>query len=104
MADRYADLPVVGHGRPHRTTAARRVWLDRLNALAVGDAVDVLLDDGRIVRTAIRVAGATSIGRPETAMVWLRGISGGYAAGRVRTAGGWWGEPGVTQVPEVAGG
>lgn len=92
MTDRYADLPVVGLGPQYARTDASPAWRRRLSGLAVGEEVDVLLDDGRIVRTTLRAVDRD--GLLERAgpwwVVWLVGFGASYAAGRVRPAGGWW--------------
>ncbi len=87
-------LPVVGTGPKHAETRARRVWLGRIAALPVDAEVDVLLDDGMIVRTTLRAGLDRMTG---LAVVWVHGIPGPYAAGRVRPANGWWRTPGCSR-------
>lgn len=72
------DLPVVGYGP---------MWYDGTEApspppLPVGAKVDVLLNDGRVVRTVVRVA-------PCCGAVWLHGIQGSTRITRVRAPDGW---------------
>lgn len=91
-ADRFGHLPVVGHGPKFRDAGKiNGAQLAYLDALAVGDSVDVLLDDGRIVRCVLRHRTTTVGSSPA---VWLEGISGSYAAGRARVVGGWLNTPG----------
>lgn len=79
-------LPVVGHGQEHHTTDVSTYWRRKLGALAAGDIVHVLLDDGRIVESTVRWLRLPISDR---CCVWVHGITGSYAAGRVRTPGGW---------------
>lgn len=86
-------LPVVGHGPRHHTTDAARRWRDRVMALPVGAPVDVLLDSGHIVRTSLRLAQRRhreGWRRRADLQVWVAGITGSYADGRIRPADGWW--------------
>lgn len=85
-------LNVVGSGPKFHSTSLAKRWRDRLSGLAVGGEVDVLLDDGRIVRTRIRGLRKDGDGRLDGSRccVWVEGITGSYAAGRVRPADGWW--------------
>jgi hypothetical protein len=54
-------------------------------ALRPGDTVEVLLDDGRVVRTRVRDPGPWEMGG-HTWMVLLEGFVGGYNLGRCRPA------------------
>lgn len=64
---------------------------------AVGERVDVLLNDGRILRT--RVARS-----PYCGGVWLDGVRGHVRVTRVRAPGGWAPVSGVTYTVEVPDG
>ena len=83
---------VVGHGPKFHTTNLSRTWRGRLSALGIGSSVDVLLDNGDIARTQIRALSKDAAGRVNgnRCCVWVEGIVGSYAAGRVRPADGWW--------------
>lgn len=86
-------LPVVGRGPRHRATGSARRWRDRVMALPVGAPVDVLLDSGHIVRTSLRFAPQHRWEgwlRRADLQVWVTGITGSYADGRIRPADGWW--------------
>ena len=83
-----AGLPVIGHGPDHAKTEVAARWLRRLRALELGALVDVLLDDGRVVRSSLRVPVPSDHDGPRC-LCWVVGIRGSYAAGRVRPAGGW---------------
>jgi len=80
------DLPIVGHGPPHHRTDVSGYWRRKLATLYPGDAVHVLLDDGRIVEGVIR---GLRLPVTDRCCVWVHGIRGSYAAGRIRTPGGW---------------
>jgi hypothetical protein len=56
-----------------------------LLALAPGDAVEVLLDDGRVVRTRVRGPGPWELGG-HAWVVLLHGFRGGYNLARCRPA------------------
>lgn len=86
MNESTISLPVVGHGPKHHSTDTSPYWRRKLGALDPGDIVHVLLDDGRIVEGVIR---GLRIPVNDRCSVWIGGIRGSYAAGRVRTPGGW---------------
>jgi hypothetical protein len=99
--DPYAHLRIVGHGPKFASTDAAKFWRRRLAAMLIEDDVDVLLDDGRIVRTPLRALNREALLRPDggsRCVVWLDGITASYAAGRVRPAHGWWRTPGCKRV------
>ncbi len=99
--DPYAHLTVVGHGPKFASTEAPTIWRRRLADLLLEDDVDVLLDDGRIVRTLLRALNREALLKPggqNRCVVWLDGITASYAAGRVRPANGWWRTPGCKRV------
>ncbi len=81
-----SDLPVIGRGPSYRPCKLERAWARKLEALDIGATVDVLLDDGRIVRTTIRAMTRPVDGR---CSMWVEGIAGSYAVARVRPEGGW---------------
>jgi len=94
---------IVGHGPPfERTTKPLRAWRARLEALAPGAEVDVLLDNGEIVRTTMRGTRLREMARHRTPQlqVWVHGIVGSYAASRIRPAGGWWRTRGCQRVAQ----
>lgn len=81
----------VGQGPPHGLTkwrnlspAVRRA----IEAMRVGDPVDLLLDGGTIVRSTVRHPMTTSTGRHKQRSVWVAGVSSSYAAARARPPGG----------------
>ena len=92
-------LFVVGTGPTFR----RMVWSEltrqereQLERVAAGDVVDVLLDDGRIVRTTARYPMVDQGERRLRQRTFhLVGIRGRYAAERVRLPGGWRRKAGV---------
>lgn len=55
---------------------------------AVGDRVDVLLNDGRLLRTRVERS-------PYCGGVWLAGVRGHVRVTRVRAVGGWVGVNGI---------
>jgi hypothetical protein len=86
-------LFVVGLGpamRPNVWSSLTRREREQLARVGEGDVVDVLLDNGRIVRT---VANCPMVdqgnGRLRQRTFHLRGILGAYAAERVRVPLGW---------------
>lgn len=80
-------LPCIGRAHTFGRTAANRYWRKRLTQLEVGAVVDVLLDCGDVVRTTLRYR--VTPGHLVRCQVWVEGIVGSYATGRVRPAGGW---------------
>ncbi len=92
-------LFVVGTGPTFR----RMVWSEltrrereQLERVSAGDVVDVLLDDGRIVRTTARHPMVDEGERRLRQRTFhLVGIRGRYAAERVRLPGGWRRKAGV---------
>lgn len=80
-------LPCIGQAQAFAPTRANRYWRKRLTQLEVGAVVDVLLDCGDVVRTTLRYRVAP--GSLVRCQVWVVGIVGSYATGRVRPAGGW---------------
>lgn len=83
-----AELPVIGLGPTFAKTEVPARWMARLRALELGALVDVLLDDGRVVRSRLRATVPTDHNGPRC-LCWVIGICGSYAAGRVRPAGAW---------------
>lgn len=76
--EHLVGLLEVGRGpakRPERDGDPVRDW-------RVGETVDALLDDGRVVRAKVRVASAFGA-------VWLEGIPTRMIGYRVRARGGW---------------
>lgn len=93
--DRYANLHHVGTGpKFYSPGKSRQPWRPPIDLirLEIGDSVDVLLDDGRIVRTTVRGPVADLSGHYSA---WVEGITGSYALHRIRRAGGWADVPGV---------
>ena len=98
-------LFVVGRGPEYRAmvwSSLSRRERQQLARVSPGDVVDVLLDDGRIVRTTAQSAlidqGARRL-RQRT--FHLTGIRGRYAAERVRVPGGWARKKGFTHHDHV---
>lgn len=83
VEDRYAELTFVGQGPRFSRGRADRVAVNDLVGVNVGDLVDVLLDDGRIARCALRAPVQQG-----HSLAFVKGIVGGYAVGRVRPMGG----------------
>lgn len=81
--DRYRGLVVVGTGPSFTRGRASRVAAEALGPLDVGAPVDVLLDDGRIVRSTLRARVSRT-----AELAFIEGIVGGYHVGRVRPRGG----------------
>lgn len=79
VSDRYAHLRVVGAGDAFRPVREGEQLAEGLRA---GELVHVLLDDGRVVESVLRADAAGPL-------VWVLGITGGYAHSRVRPVGGW---------------
>lgn len=96
MNESSIGLPLVGRGPSHHSTDATKAWRDKMAALGAGALVDVLLDDGRIVRTKLRWPVTDASQNRFTC--WVEGIQGSYALGRVRPADGWWRTPGCRRV------
>lgn len=92
-------LFVVGVGPTHRPmvwSEMSRREREQLALVATGDVVDVLLDDGRIVRTTARSPMVDQGKRQLRQRTFhLVGIRGRYAAERVRLPGGWRRKAGV---------
>ncbi len=86
------DLEQVGTGPTFRAfdwTMTAEATRRQILELGAGDGVEVLLDDGRIVRSTVRHA---AVERPWHTLIWIDGITGGYSAARCRPAGWrWWG-------------
>ena len=90
---------VVGSGPKNRV--ASHIPKDRLKEvklLKVGDSVDVLLDDGSIVRSKVR-GEWHPMGGSGDGSLWFEGMTGSYAAGRMRLVGGWAKTPGCKYEP-----
>lgn len=104
MFDPYANLPIIGHGPAFWTRALPSRWRRQLSQLRPGDIVDVLLDDGRIVRSALRAVRLNARGTVDAnrCSVWVDGIVGSYAAHRVRPVNGWWRTPGISRLPSAS--
>lgn len=98
-ADRYLALEVVGRGPEFSRGRADRRGARDLVQLRPGDVVDVLLDDGRIIRSTLRVG--VSI---DAHLAFIEGIVGGYSVGRVRPKGGFANLAGYRYASEVANG
>lgn len=88
---RGAGLPIVGTGPSHRCCDWSKVapaTRAKILALQIGDGVEVLLDNGDIVRSTIR--HPTSVQTSRQASAWIEGVSASYAASRCRPAGWAW--------------
>lgn len=99
-------MRLVGRGPVHTPVKkALGRWYKPLADLSVGDEVDVLLDDGRIVRTTVRIALLRQYHgdrRPQP-QIWVTGITGSYASSRIRPVDGWWRTPGCSRIAVDAG-
>lgn len=93
--DTRVDLPVVGTG-PRNRNFEKDVLATRPPP-ALGQTVDVLLRDGRIVRTRVERP-------PLCGAVWLTGIRGRVNLAQVRSVDGWFDVPRCTrQVAAIVG-
>lgn len=84
---RGAGLRIIGDGPASRRCDWSKVTPKtraKILALEVGEGVEVLLDNGEIVRSTVR--HPARVQTPAQAMIWVEGISGGYAASRCRPA------------------